>query len=181
MDTFDEQFIKNQFEEKNMNFLPTGYEVPKTASNYMKFEEGKNRFRILSSAIVGYEWWSESNGVRKPNRVKTYDEAVEQGIDPLKPFWAFVVWNYQQSKVQILELTQKGLMNSIKALVDDDEWGAPQEYDLTVTRTGKDKETKYALTPSPAKAIDPKIKEEYKGMSIDLNKLYVGDDPFGGK
>lgn len=187
MDTFDEQFINEQFgtaPKGNMtsnSFLPMGYEVPKSSGNYMKFEEGKNKFRVLSSAITGWEWWSDSNGSRKPNRVKTWDEAVQQGIDPLKPFWAFVVWNYSESRVQILELTQKGLMNAIKALVDDEEWGTPQNYDLTVTRTGKDKETKYALTPSPAKPVDQVIVEQYKSMNINLNALYTGEDPFGGK
>lgn len=182
MDTFDEKFINEQFGTKpkgdSMSFLPDGYEVPKSSGNYMKFVEGKNKFRILSSAIVGYEWWVEQNGTRTPKRVKTWDEAVEQGIDPLKPFWAFVVWNYNESKVQILELTQKGLMNSIKALVDDEEWGDPKQYDLTVTRTGKDKETKYALTPSPAKTLDLMITEQYKSMNINLNALYTGEDPF---
>jgi len=181
-----EEFINNQFGDtpkgdKMDDFLPKGYEVPKSAGNYMKFEEGKNRFRVLSSAIVGYEWWVESNGSRKPSRVRTWDEAVQVGVDPIKPFWAFVVFNYQSKKIEILEITQKGLMNSIKALIDDDEWGTPKNYDLTVTRTGKGQETKYALTPSPAKELDQEIKTAYAETDIKLDKLFEGGDPFGGK
>ena len=40
----------------NNGFLPSGY---KEVSNYMKFVDGENRFRILSPAIVGWEYWNE--------------------------------------------------------------------------------------------------------------------------
>ena len=53
------------------DFLPDGYETPVIPSNYMELEERKNAFRILSSAIVGYEWWVDAEeGSRKPIRVK---------------------------------------------------------------------------------------------------------------
>lgn len=189
MDTSDQEFIDSQELDKLFgdkpkevsmdDFLPKGYEVPKSAGNYMKFEEGKNRFRVLSSAVVGYEWWVESqDGARKPSRVKTWDEAVAQGIEPLKPFWAFIVWNYQSKAIEILEITQKGLMTSVKALIDDEEWGTPKNYDLTVSRTGKGMETKYAITPSPAKVIDQTIADAYAEVKVDLNKLFEGGDPF---
>ena len=41
------------------NFLPIDYEVPEKAGNYMKFEDGINRFRILQKPIFGllYSDW----------------------------------------------------------------------------------------------------------------------------
>ena len=61
------------------DFLPKDYETPEIPSHYMELEEGVNTFRILSSAIVGYEWWVDSseNG-RKPMRVRTADEVPEE-------------------------------------------------------------------------------------------------------
>lgn len=48
-------------------FLPEGYEVPKTSGGYMKFKQGANKFRILSAPIIGWEYWTES---KKPVRAK---------------------------------------------------------------------------------------------------------------
>ena len=39
-----------------MGFLPKNEREPVT-SNYMRFEKGENVFRVLSSAIVGMEYW----------------------------------------------------------------------------------------------------------------------------
>ena len=42
-------------------FLPDGYEVPKSSGGgYMKFKQGANKFRILSSPVLGWEYWTES-------------------------------------------------------------------------------------------------------------------------
>ena len=61
------------------DFLPQGYETPETPSHYMELEEGPNAFRILSSAIVGYEWWVDAaEHGRKPIRVRTADEVPEE-------------------------------------------------------------------------------------------------------
>jgi hypothetical protein len=54
-------------------FLPTNYEVPVSDGNYMKLKIGENRFRVLSSAIVGYEYWTKDN---KPVRSRTLWEEV---------------------------------------------------------------------------------------------------------
>ena len=57
------------------DFLPEGYKTLEIQSNYMEFEEGQNAFRILSSAIVGYKWWVDTDeGGRKPIRVRTAEE-----------------------------------------------------------------------------------------------------------
>lgn len=46
-------------------FLPTGYAVPKAPSDYMKFEDGKNKFRILSAPLMGFMYWTKD---KKPVR-----------------------------------------------------------------------------------------------------------------
>jgi hypothetical protein len=77
----------------------------------MEFEEGANTFRILSSAIVGYEWWVDTEeGGRAPIRVRTAEEvptevrnATDTQAKP-KHFWAFTVYNYAQEAIQVLEI-----------------------------------------------------------------------------
>ena len=84
-----------------MSFLPPDYKAP-TSSNYMKLEEGENQFRVLSSAIVGWEWWVIENQKPTPKRAKEMPQTLPQNIkvgedgQPQKPkhFWAFVVYNH---------------------------------------------------------------------------------------
>lgn len=171
-----------------MGFLPEDYKVPVT-SNYMKMETGKNRFRILGSAIVGEEFWvTGQNKEGKPKRIPirkrpgekiTVDElaGMEEG-DKVRHFWVFPVWNYGAERVQVLEITQKRIMGAIQALTSDEDWGDPKGYDISITKEGEGMDTKYAVMPKPGKPIDPGIKQMYKDMHIDLSKLYDGGDPF---
>jgi len=158
-----------------MSFLPKDYELPDSPSRYMRLEEGKNKFRIVSSAITGWEWWVDTDeGGRKPMRVKTRND-VPKTVDKVKHFWAFVVWDYGDKTFKVMEVTQKTIMGSINALVSDEAWGNPQEYDLVITRSGKDLDTVYTVMPNPKS----EFKEDTAELAnIRLEALYDGDNPF---
>lgn len=161
------------------NFLPDNYSIPKSPSDYMRFEEGLNSIRILSSAIVGYEYFTTEN---KPVRSREAFEEIPTDLKKdgkVKPFWAFVVWNYQQHRVQILELTQKSIMNAVKALVDNPKWGDPKKYDIAITKTGESLETEYNVQGEPPIAEpEAEILVAYAAKVINLNALFDGADPF---
>ena len=164
----------------NNDFLPAGY---KETGNYMKFSDGENRFRILSSAVVGWEYWNEdSDGNRKPVRKHLDEPLITSEIqepDKVKKFWAFVVWNYQEEAIQILELTQKGLKNAIQALTVNKKWGTPvNSYDLIINKTGTGLTTKYTVTPDPKEKTTDLILEALKNKPVDLEALFRGEDPF---
>ena len=165
------------------NFLPKDYKVPESSGgNYMKFEEGENLFRVLGSAVIGMEGWKARKPVRKQMGEAWQDGEADAdpntGMPRYKHFWAFPVWNYAAKKVQILEITQKGIMRAITSLVDDEAWGDPTGYDIKVTRTGKDIDTEYTVGPRPHTAPDQKVKEQYEVMNIKLDALFSGGDPF---
>lgn len=159
-------------------FLPSDYKVP-TSSNYMKLTEGEHNFRILSSAIVGFEYFTSEN---KPVRSKeAYDELPSDIKDGgrVNPFWAFVIWNYEENKIQIMEVTQKTIMLPLKALVDNKKWGDPKGYDITITRKGTGMlDTEYSVMPNPHSEVSQEIKDEFEKRPVNLNALYTGDDPF---
>lgn len=157
-----------------MTFLPEGYQKPESNSKYLKFEEGDNRFRILSSAIVGYIDWTED---KKPVRTKEQMKPIVPGKMP-KHFWAFVVWDYKSSSIKILEITQATIQGAIYDLHNDTNWGDPKAYDINVKRTGKDMNTEYTVIPTPPKPLHPEIEDKYKALKCDLNALYDGLDPF---
>jgi hypothetical protein len=163
-------------------FLPQDYEAPKSqGGNYMKFQDGENRFRVLSSAIVGYEYWNNEN---KPVRSKepfteTPNAKMNQdGRVSIKHFWAFVVWNVKEEKLQVLEVTQAGIQQSITTFVSNEDWGDPKQYDILINREGEGIETRYTVTPCPHKPLDQEIAELYAGTQVNLNALYEGQDPF---
>ena len=162
--------------------LPKGYEVPKTVGNYMKFQKGLNKFRVLSDAIVGWEYWNTAGKpVRSPQSFSKVPDDVRhdpKNDNPFKHFWAFVVWNYQDERVQILEITQKTIQQAIKGYNGNPDWGSPKEYDITVTREGDDLGTEYTVMPSPIKPLKKEIAEAVKKVSVDLTALYRGEDPF---
>jgi len=163
-------------------FLPENYEVPSSNDKYMKFQKGENRFRILSSPIIGYEWWEEVNDKKTPKRIPLgVPIPVAEISDPesIKHFWAMGVYNYTNKKIQILEITQKGIQKTLRALAKDEDWGSPVlNYDIVVTKTGDGMETKYEVLPKPATKLLEGVQEAYKDMEIRLEALFEGKDPF---
>ena len=171
-----------------MAFLPKDYKIP-TQSRYMKFKEGANRFRILADAIIGTEYWieeedDEGKQVRKPIRVKpntsipVKDITLNKFGNPsINHFWMFPVYNYESQKVQLLEITQKKIMEAITALINNPKWGDPKEYDIVVTRNEGEKVT-YLTNPDPKEKIEKFILEEYKSVPINLDAIWEGKDPF---
>ena len=171
------------------NFLPKNYEMPESEHRYMEFAEGQNTFRILSAAIVGFEWWEDTgNGDRVPRRVRTAEE-VPQGVrnatdsrDKAKHFWAFPVYNYEAQAIQVLEIKQQTIMRAIDALVKSRKWGNPQGYDLIVekVKTGsRDLDVEYHVIPEPPSELDEGIAELSRQVPVNLEALYEGKDPFG--
>lgn len=166
-----------------MAFLPKNYEAPKSASSYMKLEEGNNKFRIVSEAVIGFEYWNENN---KPVRLKENPSEKpadirlnEDGSYTIKHFWAFVVIDRNDlSGVKILELTQPGIMRNIEDLINSEDWGNIEDYDITINRKGKGLETRYTVQPSPHKPLTKEEKEMVKNSPVNLEALFYNENPF---
>lgn len=167
-------------------FLPESYKVPASASGFLKFEDGDNRIRILSRPMLGYSLWIGG----KPKRVKTVEEFTENDIKNADEnsytgkkgtpnhFWAIIVWNYKEARIQILEVTQSSIQRGIVSLTDDTDWGTPLNYDLNIARHEENKITRYSVTPKPKKEIAPDVKQALKDTPIDLEALFYDADPY---
>ena len=158
------------------DFLPEGYEAPVNGGGYMKLEDGENKFRILSKPVIGWLDWDDKKPVRfgfkyKPEKPISKDQ-------PIKHFWAFIVWNYKAKEIQILEITQATIQQAVQSLSKDEEWGAPFFYDIKVNKTGEKKETKYSTNPSPKKDLTEEQKKCALEKRINLNALFSNDDPY---
>lgn len=164
-------------------FLPDGYEVPQSEGKFFKLKIGENKFRILTSAIIGFVGWDHSDKEKpKPIRKKTIDEFVIDEIDPesLKHFWAFFVWNPKAKKIQVLQITQKSIMKSIKSLTSDEDWGDPLTYDMSIDAIGEGLEREYNVNPKPKAELPVEAIAEWDAIKdkVDLEKMYIGEDPF---
>lgn len=157
------------------NFLPDDYEAPEGGGNFMKLQDGENKIRILSKPIVGWVDWKEKKSFRFPMKNKP-----EKPLDknPIKHFWAFVVWNYATESIQILEITQQTIQQAIANLSKDDEWGAPFQYDLKISKKGKDLDTKYGVTPSPKKPLTDEQQKAGLEKPCYLEAMFSGADPW---
>lgn len=159
-----------------MKFLPENYQAPKSSNNYMKLQDGENKIRILTAPILGWEDWVEN----KPVRYR-FDNKPCKSHDPKKPirhFWALIVWNYQEEKIQILQLTQATIRHNIEALDKDKDWGQPFFYDIKIIRKGEGVDTEYMVNPIPHKELEIIIKEEFINHPCNLEALFENGDPF---
>lgn len=167
-----------------MGFLDTDYKVPSGNSNYMKLLDGVNTFRILSSAIVGYEYWNvENKPVRQKEKFSLIPEDIKiekDGSFSIKHFWAFVVWDYADKAIKVLEVTQSTVQRAMKIKIDNRK-GDAKGYDFIITREGSGLGTEYDVDVTEAAPIDPQIVADYEAKHIDLEELYTGGDPFMAK
>ena len=183
-----EESMNEEVEKTFEEFLPQDYNVPTGEGNYMKLEEGENKFRILQNPILGYELWIGKKPKRYAmNQPIPIEDAEDADIDERtgeprypKHFWAMAVYNYNLKKVQILELTQKTILRTIKGLNKSADWGSPLKYDIAIIKSGKSFDTTYEVIPSPPKFLSEEIKEAWEVVKdkININALYAGADPF---
>lgn len=108
-------------------FLPEGTSIPTGQSNYMKLSEPENKFRVLGSAITGFELWVKGKPIRNKSKDAFTPEQLENAdINKFtgkkkipQYFWAFPVYNYQTKNIEILELTQVTIMRGIDDYLKD--------------------------------------------------------------
>lgn len=159
-----------------MNFLPTDYEAPSSISFYTKLAEGENRVRILSKPILGWEDWHDKKPVRY-----AFNEKPAKSFDPKKPvkhFWAFIVFNYNENEIQIMQITQATIRKSLESLCRDKDWGAPFGYDIKIVKKGEGVDTEYAVNPVPHKAITQDITDAFYNRRCNLEAVFANADPF---
>ena len=167
------------------DFLPKGTSIPKGESNYMRLSEAENKFRVLSSAVVGYELWVEGKPLRMRVNEFTSEQLAKADMNKFtgkrktpQYFWSFVVYNYQTQKIEILEVTQVTVMRGIEDFLNDSDYGDPKTYDLTVIRDEAGDRVEYRVKAKPPKKLDEGITKAYEDMNINLNALFDGTNPF---
>ena len=158
-----------------MTFLPENYDQFTKNNNYMKLQEGENKIRLLTIPLVGWEDWIN----KKPIRCKLDNKPIPSDPKrPVKLFWSFIIWNYNNEEIQILNITQKSIQNKIQSLSNDADWGLPYYYDIKIYKTGDGMDTEYEINPLPHKETHPAIQEAFEAKRCNLEALFDNSDPF---
>ena len=167
------------------NRLPEDYKLKEsTGWNYFKITEEPQDFRILTSPIIWWEYFKVDWDKVKPVRQKAeFDGIPSDSKDGNKPkeFWAFVVWNHNLKRVQIMEITQQSIKKEIIKYAKNSDWGDPKLYDFRIEKSWKGKETRYSLTASPKSKFEDADEEQLAqddAKKVALDALWTGDDPF---
>ena len=168
-----------------MSFIPENYQMATAGGgNYTKCLPGETRLRILSDAVIGYEYWNDDN---KPVRCKDNpgskpagmrQQAPNGGEERVKEFWAFKVYDYATGSMGLWQVTQAQIKSAILSLYHDADYGHPKAYDLKINRTGSGLDTKYTVVPAPLKAVSVEVKEAFAATPIDLSALFENRSPF---
>lgn len=159
------------------SFLPDDYKKPSSGGSYTKLEKGENKIRILSAPIFGMVVWNEG----KPHRFRQGDPVTvqpDQENGKVKHFWNVKVWNYNVEAVQLLEITQATIIDSLIAYSENTDFGTPLGYDVTIKKEGDGMETKYTVMASPPKELAKEIAQADKETPVNQEALYDGGDPF---
>lgn len=166
------------------DMFPEGYQVPSATGGYFKIKQGDNVVRILTKPVLGWVGWIEENDKRSPKRFRMNEKPVDLRIfdkQKVSHFQAYVIWNYEENKVQVWEITQASIMQELQNLYRDEDWGNFREYDIKIHRSGENLETRYSVSPKPKKDTPDQALKELTEHPVYLEQLFVGGDPFSGQ
>ena len=166
---------------------------------------GSARFAILSEApLEGIEIWFNKAGGGMTKRItpewpdtellaqleKQVGGSVTErdGRKAIKPCSAFAIYDYEAEAVRVFSSNQKSLLAELARLFSDEDYSDLSEWDVKVTRTGKELDTRYHASMVPTKRSNTKVAQsvinawdEACSNGFDLEALYDGGNPFGVK
>lgn len=161
--------------------IPKDIKIPKSSGQFAKLQDGVNKFRVLSDIIYGWEGWKDNKPFRHEGEVcKIKPEQVDlnQNNKPnINYFWAMVVWNYSEKRIQVLQLTQKTIMTPLYDLEQNEDWGDLKNYDIQIKREKVGDKTTYTTLGIPPKPISAEIKQAYEESDVKLEKIFEGEYP----
>lgn len=186
--SIEEEDFDGFLSEEQVEDIATDSKAVSRYVNVSKLEADKpHKYRFIGRGITGHEGWTPGdNGKNKPVRFRIKPDPLPDYLAPnrftnqveIKRFTAGVVWDYQDKCLKILLLTQSSLQEKLTQLIQDEDWGNPQKYDIKITRTGSGNETRYSMSTVPHKPVPEEAKEAYAAATIDLDAIFDGRDPF---
>lgn len=123
---------------------------PKESTVYLKFRDGDEvKLRVLTlDPLVSEKVW--------PN-----------APDQIDVKYAFVVWNWNENKAQVLQVGP-GLLNRFTRIHRDDDFEPLNKLDIKITATGEMLERRYEVQVLPkAQELSPGMVKEASGLKLE--------------
>ncbi len=181
-----------------INFFEEGHEIPEKRNQFMRFQQGTNKLRFIGNPISGFLFFGKVEREDGTETVKPYRRRESEGefsieeminreakiksdgeIEEQKYFVMGLVYNYQKQKLQVLEITQKSILKALKSYINNEEYGHPSGYDITVSKEGEGLNTDYTVVASPPKAVSEEVEDLAGEVSCNLEKVFEGEYPLG--
>jgi|DEB0MinimDraft_10_1074344.scaffolds.fasta_scaffold61844_2 hypothetical protein len=177
-----------------MSWLPESYVIPTSGGDFLnasKIEEGQSvKIRVLGhpdypkTAILGYSSWQKTPEKNICHRVEFTPEAKAKlkakGYDEPKHFWAVLIYNWEKMRPQVFEITQVTIQEQLLSLTKQPTWKKPKEYDVTISRKGQGKNTKYQVLPVGKSELPQEVRDQISASEYDVSRLMTGEDVFAG-
>ena len=174
--------IDNSHEERGgeVNNMPQevdydSYVVPSGGGgNFLKTEAGDNRIRLCSKPLeLKLHESGQGSGYKAALCKGDKCELCGKGVKT-KYKYAYIVLNRKDGKPYVYE-APLSVFKQIIAFATDPEYGDPEQYDLTIKRSGEGLETNYMVIASPKKVALTDEELETLGQSgISLETAYAG-------
>ena len=173
------------------------------SSNYLNTKEINDESTVITllgdeeHVLMRYIVWTDERKPMKfterPSKEEIKERAEEEGLTikgkaVANQLCAFTVWNYNESKVQVFEFSQKGIVNPIMDFLTDEEGKkTPHLFDLRLkAHRGKDdKDVTYSVLIVPGKRMKEKVNKEVAAAfdevleaGYDITALIDNGDPF---
>lgn len=119
-------------------------------SDFMQLKQGDNKGRVLSNPQQFAVHWvvDETGKKRKVGCAAMGCPVCMRGQDGDKPQarWLVKFFNREENRVQLLEISSQ-ILNGIKNLVKDADWGPVTEYDVNIRRAAPGTQPLYSVIP----------------------------------
>lgn len=165
--------------------VPQDFQLPQgnAGKGFSKIEAWANTFRILSDPTIGYKYRTKKGAkegkestalwVREEKDIP-WEDVIEGEYWPQCSYtWAFVVRDYQKNDLSILEISKKKILEQLLNQRKSKGFGDPTTYDITITKSGVKKDTKYVLTVSAPEPITQEIDDALAETPVDLDRLFT--------
>lgn len=166
-----------------MPSIPQNVQIPKSQGQFARLQEGKNRYRLLSDVITGWEGWKDNKAFRHGGDVCRIGadqvDVNRDGKPNINYFWAMAVYDVNNKSIKVLQITQRTIMGAMKGLEDSADWGDLKGYDIEITKSKSGDKTSYGVVAVPPKPLSEDIIKLYSETKMDLNAIFTGDYPMG--
>lgn len=142
------------------------YNNYKRPSDYVRFEEGDNRVRIVSNGAMGYAHGIKTAGRWVPLGLCTEDSTCKhckKGNQP-KRFWKWIAYDFNSGETRLLDvgpMVGNAICEESSKLKKD-----AMEMDFIIKRIGVGRGTKYEIKVA-------KDEKEFDSSNVKVKKKYL--------